>query len=519
MRGMADYLKKRDLGRFDIDDLDQLVVDTRSLGQTGLYRAAGIISEESLPQLDGQRGMRIFRDMIDNDPICNAMVFVITQLVRTVDWRVKPASVAWYDQQAAEHVDSCLHDMEYTWVDHICEMISMIWYGFSVHELVMKWRCGDDPRKTHRSKYRDGRVGWRYLPIRSQDSIIRWHFDFNGDILGFEQQSPPDFNFVSIPIEKCLHFRTVNFKNNPAGRSVLRGAYEPWYFKRAIQRIEAIGIERDLAGLPVIRCPPDMLDPEADDDKRALKSYLINILKNIRNDEQAAILLPLAYDENNNPMFEFELASTGGSRQFDTDKIIQRYDHRISIAALADFLLLGASGSSATGSWAMHADKTRLFVKSVGAFLDVICAEFNRKAIPDLMRKNCFRMSDYPKLEHGGLEKIDTKEMGEFLRNLATTGLTMFPNQELEKAIFKAVGLPGPVDINDLGNDADVQPEPQATPKKIVSLNPPEELESPEPSSAPRPQATNPNARHAGTALQPVQATQPEPVQRNSLNR
>lgn len=58
-----------------------------------------------------------------------------------------------------------------------------------------------------------------------------------------------------IPMSKAMLFRTESVKDNPEGRSILRNAYRSWYFKRRIQEIEAIGIERDLAGLPVIHAP------------------------------------------------------------------------------------------------------------------------------------------------------------------------------------------------------------------------------------------------------------------------
>ncbi|MCE2604181.1 hypothetical protein LH384_34385, partial [Pseudomonas aeruginosa] len=58
--------------------------------------------------------------------------------------------------------------------------------------------------------------------------------------------------------DRALHFVTKSRKNNPEGRSVLRGAYRAWYFKRRIQEIEGIGLERDLAGFPVLTAPERM---------------------------------------------------------------------------------------------------------------------------------------------------------------------------------------------------------------------------------------------------------------------
>jgi hypothetical protein len=51
-------------------------------------------------------------------------------------------------------------------------------------------------------------------------------------------------------------------------------------------------------------------------------------------DEQAGVFLP--------PGWTLELLSIGNSRrQFDMDKIINRYDKRIAITMLAQFIMLG----------------------------------------------------------------------------------------------------------------------------------------------------------------------------------
>ena len=70
------------------------------------------------------------------------------------------------------------------------------------------------------------------------------------------QLAPPSYKQVVIPMEKCLLFRTQTHKNNPEGRSILRNAYRSWYFKKRIEEIEGVGIERDLAGNSISLCRP-----------------------------------------------------------------------------------------------------------------------------------------------------------------------------------------------------------------------------------------------------------------------
>ena len=121
--------------------------------------------------------------------------------------------------------------------------------------------------------------------------------------------------------------------------------------QRRIQEIEAIGIERDLAGLPVFHAPEgtDIWD-DKDDDMVKINAALMGMVKSIRRDEYEGLVLPHG--------FEFELVSTGGARQFDTNAIINRYDTKIAMTVLADFIMLG---HQKVGSFALSSDKTELF--------------------------------------------------------------------------------------------------------------------------------------------------------------
>lgn len=314
-------------------------------------------------------------------------------LVRQTDWNVEPGGDSQADIDAAEFVESCMNDMQNTWIDTISEILSFLTFGWSYHEIVYKRRMGRTKDGRTRSKYTDGLIGWRKLPIRAQETLYQWEYDDEDNLKGMTQMPPPSYNLYTIPIEKALLFRTKSRKDNPEGRSILRNAYRSWYFKRRIQEVEGIGIERDLAGLPVIYGPSD-LDIWNTDDEQAqqILNGLQTQVRNIRRDEMEGVVLPDGY--------KLELLSTGGSRQFDTNAIINRYDNRIAMTVLADFIFLGHEQN---GSWALSSDKTELFSMACGAFLDIICETFNSQAIPaliDINGEHFKGITDYPKMTH-----------------------------------------------------------------------------------------------------------------------
>lgn len=404
------------------------------IGRIGQNRYGGIIREEFLPELQGLKGIRTYREMADNDDTIGAILFAIKMLIRHATWSVEPGGDTGIDRDAAEFVESCMNDMQMTWTETVSEILSFLTYGWSYHEIVYKRRMGSTNNPQTNSKYSDGLIGWQKLPIRAQDTLYQWEFDDKDNLIGMTQQPPPDYGTYTIPLKKAMLFRTEASKDNPEGRSILRNAYRSWYFKRRIQEIEAIGIERDLAGLPVFHTPEGMDIWNSNDQNMVeIRSALTAMVKNIRRDEYEGLVLPYGYT--------FELTSTGGSRQFDTNKIIERYDTRIAMTVLADFLMLG---HQQVGSFALSSNKTEMFGTAIGAFLDIICETFNKKGIPDLININGEHfngITDYPQMTHGQIEDVDIDQMSKYLQTMVGTGIIV-PDGDLEDYVRDIANLP-----------------------------------------------------------------------------
>lgn len=756
---------------------------SQEIGRVGQKRYAGVFYEEFLPELSGKRGIETFKEMANNDDIIFAMLYAIEMLLRQTKFNFEPASDKTIDKGAADFVEGCLNDMQATWQDTLSEILSFITYGWSYHEIVYKRRCGRSKDPRYSSKYDDKLIGWRKLPIRSQDTLSHWEYDpVTDELKGMVQVVPPNYTEVLIPIEKALHFRTRSAKENPEGRSVLRGAYrcfdekteiltksgwkfgkditladelatlnptsncleyevpseihryrhtgkmihftskfidilvtdnhrmwvkkdrsnhfefveakdvkkshsimryaewtgseekyhhlpayyshwknngkeqqrldyksiniqmddwaaflalflsegcttlghkkqkivsisqgkcraegirkllnklpfhyyehfkrgrsivqfefcnaqlymelkpfgkskdkfvpqyikelsprqiniflkwymfgdgmqvgntaggyegtptlgtisermandlqelglkagyesqisvdvernlaigknpfykislckrkehkiktinyedyngaiwcpttrngivyvrrngKPawvgncWYFKKRIQEIEGIGVERDLAGFPVLHAPPQVSVWDKDDP--AMLETLANaqrIVTSIRRDTQEGIVLPDGWT--------LDLLSAGGKRNFDTNQIIERYDKRIAMTTLADFILLGQQSA---GSFALSSDKTALFGTAMGTYLDIVCDVFNTQAIPRLIDLNAEHFSgftDYPRMTHGDIEDVDLTALGGFLQQVVGCG-ALIPDEGLDDYLRQAAHLP-----------------------------------------------------------------------------
>lgn len=417
------------------------------LGRTGLSQYSGYIQEEFLRDLAGIRWQRAVREMLANDPVINAMLFAVEMLVRQVEWELEPASEDNVDLEIKDFFQGCLfEDMSTSWEDTLAEILSFLPWGWSYHETVYKRRSGENRDPTLNSKFSDGRIGWRKWPIRSQESLSRWDLDETGGIQGMIQRPAPQYQDILIPISKALLFRTTSHKNNPEGRAILRACYRPWYFKQQIENFEGVGIERDLAGLPTFKIPSEYLDPNADDEKKAIGDYCKTLVTSVRaNGEQGVVYPSDVYENTSVPMFEFKLEGTGSRRLFDTDKIIARKNQEILMRLMADFIILG---HEKVGSFALSSDKTDLFGVALGAWLKAIADIINRHAIPRLGRLNGMPPESMPTLAHQDIDSVDLKVLGEYIKNLSGAGVTI--TGDMAAHAVEQAGMPVPDDHEDL---------------------------------------------------------------------
>lgn len=431
------------------DNIDGIDVPTNvpwnmEIGRTGLRRASGYVDEEFLPVLRGRKGVQVFREMGDNDPIAGSLLFALTRLIAEVTWRVEPASTSKEDRDNAQFLEECRDDMTHSFSDFIMEALSCLQFGWSWHEMCFKKRMGpwyqnENNQNLHRSKYDDGRIGLARMPIRSQESLLRWVFYPNGDVKALVQMPAPTYEQRVVPYSKSLLFRPSAPKGNPEGYSVLRRAYRPWYMKKRIEEHEAIGVERDLAGLPMGMVPPEILNARPNTKEAIQLESWKKLVRNVRRDEQDGILVPAEYDESGNKMYEFTLLNSGGTRQFDTSAIIERYAQWMLMQVLADFILVGHQDS---GSYNLHTDKTGLFKTACNSFAQALADELNRQLVPKLFALNGVKPKQLPQFIPSQVDAPDLTQLGGFMTQMQALGITWFPDPRMEAFVRQAADLP-----------------------------------------------------------------------------
>lgn len=417
---------------------------TIELGVGGLKQYGGFVDEEWHPRLRGPKAAKIYEEMRDNDSTVGAVLYTIESFLRAVEWRVEPASDAPEALAEAEFLESVMHDMETPWEDFISDALSFLTYGYSLHEVVYKVRVGpNETSPRYKSKYSDSRYGWRDLALRPQSTIYKWDIDpVSGKVYGAIQR--PVTGYVAgaeyyLPINRCVHLRTRPFKNNPEGRAILRNAYRSWYMKKRLEEIEAIGVSRDLSGMPVVEVPPQVMSQSATAAQRQTRADMERLVSQVHRDEREGIVFPSEMDADGKPTgYKFRLLSSSGGKTIPADPIIRRYDARIAMSMSAEFIMLGTEKQ---GSFALGAEKSANFQRSLAWYTQVIAQTLNKYAVARLYDANDVPVEYRAKICPSDVDKPSLAEFGLFLQQVGMAGL-LHATPAVEAKIREIAKLP-----------------------------------------------------------------------------
>jgi len=422
---------------FDISK-ESTKVTFEEFGVSGLERYNGIVAEEWLNELsDLYRSNKVYKEMRDNEPIIGAIMFATDMYIRRVKWYVKAGGISNEALIKAEFLEECIKDFDcQNWNDIISEALSMLVFGWSTAEKVFRLR-----NEKSGSKYTDNKVGWKRWGFRAQETLYSWNFK-DGQIESMVQQDPNNFNYITIPMEKILLFRTKVYKDNPQGRSLFRNAFRPWWFKKHLEEFEAIGLEHSATNILVGWLPKQVITGSTD---ASLANNFKDALKKIQTGQGSSILIPLEYDGEGKKKYDLTVLDTAGSSNkiSQLGLVIERYETRIAQTCLYEVMMVG---TGKTGSYSLAESKSNSFVLALSTFLEIIKNIINENAVNELFKLNGDNMQELPTIEFMPIVKADLKEVGEYLKNLATSGAQIWPNRALSKFIMEIANMPVPTD-------------------------------------------------------------------------
>ena len=411
-------------------------------GITGLQRHGRLIDNERDLRLRGKKKALKYEEMLDNSGPLGGAILLMRALLSRVHLHFEaPEGGLPEATPIAEFYQSCLADLDTPWVGIRSEIFSCIQHGFALFEPLYKIRGGESREPLLNSRFNDGRIGWRDFEPRAQTSIDEWVWAGN-NVVGVYQMVPGEPGRPYLPMTKALNF-VVNgdAKRNPEGRSFLRSAVRPYQLRVAGEEIEAIGLERNLDGLPYALVPPSILSPGASEAERQTLRNIQKMVTGVRRDDKQGVVFPAKEISRAGVVektgYEFGILATGVDPS-KADPVLRRYRSDEMTALLSEFLLLGSESS---GSWALHDSSTRLLGHALGFVLLMVVETFNQVEVPRLARINGFPTQLLPEMRHGDIESADLQKVADYVDKLMKNG-ALHGDGKLEGWLRAQAGMP-----------------------------------------------------------------------------
>ena len=394
------------------------------LGNLGVSVDFQSIYSDSLKELQFPYSLKTFDQMAKSSVVASVLSAVNT-IAGQADFYLDSYDQSDTHLNRKKFVEQCLfYDMKTSFNQVVKDFLTATQYGFSILEKVFRER-----RYTEGSLYDDGKIGIKYLPLRSQKSIEEFKYDDMNRELIYVLQSVSNINllkseeaFKKLPADRIMLFKVNSSSNYPYGRSPLADAYMSWRVLEELRGIETVSANRNLNGIPHLSCPSEIMDESSDDPEDKARVFkLKQQMSRVSSGEQTYVITPSdRYDqtEGASAQYDFKVVTGSSSHLTALGSIISRYKNEVFQAMCADILTID-DGQSASSS--LTTNKQTMFNMFVEARLREFIEVINSDLIPDLFARNGWDITKTPKLKYDRVEKLTVAEMAKAIQQLSAT--------------------------------------------------------------------------------------------------
>ena len=403
-----------------------------------------------------------YEQMVKDTTLAAALNAVQTIAVRVPRF-IQPYDESTTHKNRADFVEQCLgisndvNDMTHSFDDFLREVLSMNQYGFSIHEQVFRLR-----RNKYDSKYDDGKVGIKRLPIRPQNTIEEFKYDEDGrELVGVVQRQSTARTFalrkinaltkdssgnITIPVERLLVFKAAGANGKAEGVSPLAYVYDTWTDYRRYKDLEGIAASKNLNGLPVIWMPSEYMTEDAEDSYSQVYKTLRDGVSKIAIGEQSSLVLPSDREDmtgQGGKLFDFTLMSASSSNITAITAIIERLKQEMLLCLFASELSEGIDST-----------KTSMLNMLVENRIKEVFTVLNNVLIPNLFKMNGWDATKTPKIKYGKLREIPFEAFAKAMQQTKATKLIAVTAKNINY-IAEELGLPDRVNESISKEDLD----------------------------------------------------------------
>ena len=405
--------------------------------------------------------VKTYEEMTKDSILAAALTAVQTIAIRVPRY-IEPYSEAPRHVKQAEFIEECLginhdnNDMTHSFDEFLRDVMTLNTYGFSTHEKVFRIRRG-----RYGSKFDDGKVGIKRLPIRPQSTIESFKYDSEGrEMTGVVQRQSASrtaalkdvkksvkFNGeIVIPRENILHFTAGGGDGKAEGVSPLSFVNKTWRDYQRYKDLEGIAASKNLNGLPVIWMPSEYMTDDPDDPFSKVFTELRDGVSKIAIGEQSSLVLPSDREDmtgQGGKLFDFTLMSASSSNITAITAIIERLKKEMLLCLFASELQDGIDST-----------KTSMLNMLVENRIKGIFTVLNSDLIPHLFRLNGWDETKTPRICYGKLREIPFEAFAKAMQQTKATKLIPMTAKNVNY-ISEELGLPDRVDLGISREDLD----------------------------------------------------------------
>lgn len=406
---------------------------TSSIGAAGTAIYSGFVTDlgEYKASLMGNNAFPTWEQMRRSDPDVYAGLLSCKLPVRAAQYQIIPgATAADPNHKLALEIAKFVEDNLFGGLETMTSTgffqtqsfekvienaLLMLDFGCACDEIL--WHVDGDKVRVRRLAPRLPITYFRYWPDSDGETLLALEqYGYRGD----------EYVNVVLPAEKINYYVHEQEGADYFGFSILRRAYQPWYFKTRLYAIDGIALERNAMGVPWIK----MASGYAKEDRQ----YATKFVTAYSAHENTGLVTPDTWN--------FEIVGTKG-RLRDPKTSIQHFSEQILRGMLAGFL---AYGTTQTGSRSLAGDMIGFFKMSLNALARNITATLTNNVVRRLVDYNygdSRKAIPYPSLVSSNIIAIDPLETIKAIQSLATwqTGL-LTPTDKTEDFIRKELGWP-----------------------------------------------------------------------------
>ncbi len=396
-----------------------------------------------------------------NDYQIIACLNVIAFTIQKTDWHLEGST-----EEVRSKVEKSLKKI---WNPLIKSISKSFWAGYSPNAKVFEY--DDDLNIINIKKIRD-----------LAPETCRVKVDKYGNFIGFVQYLNGHATPEDIPAKYAFWYPNMMEDGNLYGRSMLKAAYNPWYFSELMHMFANRYYER--FGEPSVmgKAPSTATLKDSEGTQADAMDTIQGIVSGLKS--HSAFTIPSDTDENGNPLFDVKYLESQ-MRGVDFNTYLNRLDMEKARAIFIPDLLLG---TGRVGSYELGKEHKATFLTGLQAIFDDIGSYVQAHIIDQLVDINWGETTEKPKFIHVPFSKVDEDKLVDTVNGILKANPQLLDIQRLADRL----GIP----LKDAEAVA-LQPEKPAQPVAGDTKNKEPETKKPAPKPQPAKMELAPRAQEA----------------------